>query len=193
MEKKIQDYLHLLIGCDVLVQGEERTGILTGIMNGGYECEIQYRLLDNPHHLEEEPESANYLDVKPILRPLSDMTDQEIITASKFICAIPNEKEFNYEIQRCHNSVGARFWSGIFTSGQYFSIWNEKNKPGGTGHVEVGWYSDQKIDKRKTRELWKVGGCHELTIYLLKQAFDLFELIPSGLAIGSTTLHRSKH
>jgi hypothetical protein len=76
MKNKI-DYLHLYLGCEVAVQGEERRGYLTGVTNGAHECEIQYQLADNPHHLEEEPEWANSEDVMLVLRPLSDMTEEE--------------------------------------------------------------------------------------------------------------------
>lgn len=77
MAKDIKDYLHLYLLADVLVQGEERTGRLTGTMNGNYECEIQFRLVDNPHHSEEEPETVNADDVKLCLRPLSDISEEE--------------------------------------------------------------------------------------------------------------------
>lgn len=168
MDKKITDYLHLYLGCEV----EWWNG------SGVY-------ILD-PYYLSEIAEDDLWEKTKPILRPLSDMTDEEILQCGKFICAVPNEEGFSYEIQRFHNTVGAKFYSGKFTSGQYLSIWNEKNKVSGIGHIEVGWYSDNKIDKRRTKELWKVGGCHELTVYLLSKHFDLFGLIESGLAIDKT-------
>lgn len=90
--KNIKDYLHLYLLADVLVQGEERTGRLTGTMNGNYECEIQFRLVDNPHHSEEEPESANTDDVKLCLRPLSDMTEEE---KNQFERMVEDAQDFN--------------------------------------------------------------------------------------------------
>jgi hypothetical protein len=171
--KKIEDYLHHYLGCEILVGDAVCT--LIGIEDGAF---VMSKLTGRhiiPMRL-----------TKPILRPLSDMTEEEIVAAAKFICAVPNEQGFEYEIQKCHNTVGAKFFNHKFTAGQYLSIYNEKNRPETIGHIEVGWYSDNKIDRRKTKELWKVGGCHELTIYLLSKGFDLFGLIEAGLAIDKT-------
>jgi hypothetical protein len=142
-----------------------------------------------PYRIENPEDEYSWTDsIKPILRRLSSMTDDEILHCGKLLCAIPNNSaDFTFEIQHHHNTIGASYSSDRYTSGQYFSIYNEKNKVDTVGHIEIGWYSD-KIDKRKTRELWKVGGCHKLTHYLLKQRFDLFSLIDSGQAIDAKTI-----
>lgn len=145
----------------------------------------------NHYRIENPDDDFTWTDsIKPILRKLSDMTDEEILHCGKLLCAIPNSNnDFSFEIKRHHNTVGANYSSVFYTSGQYFSIWNEKNKPDSIGHIEIGWFSD-KVDRRKTKELWKVGGCHMLTHYLLKQGFDLFGLIDSKQAIDQKTLNQ---
>lgn len=167
---RTQDYLHLYLGCQYRWKDED-----------GYWRPWQ-RL--TPYQFNDV--SGSGVEVQLQLRHLSDMTDEEIIQCGKFICAVPNSTDFKYEIQRYHNSVGAKFFSETYTCGQYLSIYNEKNKAETVGHIEVGWYSSNKIDRRKTKELWKVGGCHEMTIYLISKHFDLFGLINAGLAIDST-------
>lgn len=128
--------------------------------------------------------------IKPILRPISDIGQAELLHCGKLLCAIPNDPRggCRFEVNSCHNAVGLSYHSPHYITGQYFSIYNERNKPETIGHVEIGWYGDGKLDKRKTKELWKVGGCHMLTVYLLSKHFDLFGLIEKGLAIDKTKL-----
>lgn len=74
--KQISDYLHLYLGCEVMTpagQGKlfqcsyelEMAGIVYGIMGPDFE------------------EWVKHEDIKPILRPLSDMTEEEGIDAEK--------------------------------------------------------------------------------------------------------------
>lgn len=78
MKKEIKDYLHYYIGCEVLGQlnGEKRKGYLTGVTNGGTECEIQF-FEEDGINVFEEPEFNTSEEVKVCLRPLSDMTEHE--------------------------------------------------------------------------------------------------------------------
>lgn len=79
MEKKIEDYLHLYLGCEVMgtepAWGESRKGYLTGI-HGEYEAEIQFFEEDGVN-VSESPAYNKFTQVKPILRPLSSMTQEE--------------------------------------------------------------------------------------------------------------------
>lgn len=129
-------------------------------------------------------------DIKLLLRPISDIGQAELLHCGKLLCAIPNDPrgQYRFEVHNCHNAQGLAYFSPHFLNGQYFSIYNEKNKHETVGHIEVGWYSGNKTDKRKTKELWKVGGCHELTVYLLSKHFDLFNLIQKGLALDKTKI-----
>lgn len=76
----IKDYLHLYLGCQVIGTYNDASGskgYLTGVTNGGYDCEIQF-ILEDGINVEEEPQYNEVKDVKPILRPLSDMTEDEV-------------------------------------------------------------------------------------------------------------------
>jgi hypothetical protein len=74
MAKELNNYLHLYLGYDVSVQievyGKIRFALLTGINNDYYFL-----------HVDGDMSSTSYYrgkySVKPILRPLSDMTEEE--------------------------------------------------------------------------------------------------------------------
>ncbi len=74
-----KDFIHLYIGCKVAGTYSDASGsigILTGVTNGGSECEIQF-FLEDGINVEEEPTWNDAKDVKLILRPLSSMTEEE--------------------------------------------------------------------------------------------------------------------
>lgn len=178
--KKIEDYLPYLIGCEcdfVTGEGTKLSHKLLGV-------EVDYFTLDVYKR------QVIYKSIIPHLRSLSDMSEEEIRRCGEFICAIPNSLGENcrIEIKNSHNSVGAHYYSDKYTHGQYFSIWTEKNKPESIGHIEVGWFAYEGLDKRKKSEHWKIGGCHELTRYLLSKHFDIFGLIEAGLAIDQSKI-----
>jgi hypothetical protein len=127
-EKKIEDFIHLYIGCEVFGTYNDNSGskgILTGVTNGGHECEIQF-ILEDGINVEEDPEWNETKEVKLILRPLSDknMSTDEL-----------------------------REWC-----------------------------------KRRQRKGWMPGVHADNTAWLLSKRFDLFDLIPAGLAIDKNTL-----
>lgn len=67
MEKKIEDYLHLYLGCEIKIG--DQIEILDAVGQSG-EFESLYKgHLRNFYHIS--------VGVKPILRPLSDMTEEE--------------------------------------------------------------------------------------------------------------------
>lgn len=67
--KKIEDYLHLYIGCECYESYNNKIGILSGLCIGA----------DNPVLVEHNKSKwwLKYSEVKPMLRPLSDITEEE--------------------------------------------------------------------------------------------------------------------
>ncbi len=135
MKKDIKDYLHLYLGCPAEIHGyntkivdKVTSSSLTMITKG---CKIV-----------------------PILRPLSDMTEQEAMELGKLLLLIP------------HGQISA--YKNTF--GKWCVKWSE--------HYKDHWCIDGEIFNQ-----------HQ-TIYLLKEGFDLFELIADGLAIDKTTLNK---
>lgn len=94
--KSINDYLHLYIGCELFgiyyCDESERRGILTGVTNGGTECEIQFYLEDGIN-VSEEPDWQESNKVKLILRPLNSMTEEE----DTEVLELNNWVQFDYD------------------------------------------------------------------------------------------------
>ena len=68
MKKELKDYLHLYLGCEIDISGQRE--ILDSVAKSG-QIETLFRgYLRNYRDLSDE-------DIAPILRPLSDMTDEE--------------------------------------------------------------------------------------------------------------------
>ncbi len=77
--KDIKDYLPFYLGCQIFGSDYDnncRKGYLTGVTNGGCDCEIQF-FTDDGINVEEEPVYDEVKDIKLILRPLSIMTEDE--------------------------------------------------------------------------------------------------------------------
>ncbi len=172
MEKKIEDYLHLYLGCECLVTiyDKERVVDFVGINESYYFLVCEGDKAATEWFKEKYP-------VKPILRPLSDMTEGErkelwdIVFQKRFISEFKGNTVF---INKDNNGIPR--WvlsSGVERLGIQFDgrIWADSDL-----HV---WDHNQ----------------HEITRWLLNKGFDLFSLIESGLAIDKTTLnyHGAKH
>lgn len=147
--KEIKDYLHLYLGCEVMDLYSNRINVLTGV--------------DNDHELPVKTLWQNkgrwalpYSEIKPILRRLSSMTEEEL----KIICGWPLQ---------AHREV-----TGFRTTAKFAEIsyrWPDSN-------MEHGWaYSSTALYFSK--EEWTP----EQFLYLLSNGFDLFGLIDSGLAM----------
>ena len=122
MNKDIKDYLHLYLGCEILF--DNKLWILSKV--GGRVIKLTRTGKFNKYV------GARPVDVKLILRPLSDMTEEEYIE----------------------------------------------------------WHTIVVGDARDaTRYFIETDG--EKTRYLLSKQFDLFNLIPEGLAIDKTTLKQT--
>lgn len=61
MKKDIKDYLHLYLGCEIITHSVDGKQVAKQILNTSWLDEIQ----------------RGYNPVKPILRPLSNMTEEE--------------------------------------------------------------------------------------------------------------------
>lgn len=148
--KKIEDYLFLYLGCEATVWDEDEGdgfGVLTGI-HGEYQAEIQ--LIENGN-ASEHPEYYEYKNVKPILRPLSDMTEEE----QKQFCA----NEFNVDIKEIYELVNVE------------------------GNIQF------RVQQKYGIHLCAFKSISPISfIFFLKQGFDLFNLIPDGLALDKNKL-----
>jgi hypothetical protein len=127
---------------------------------------------------------------KPILRPLSDMAEEEVIECGKLFCPEGFNRGMTVKISSSSNTKGAHFQSPVYTSDWYYSIFTD-GKPDKIGHIEQGWLtpkrkSDQYAEMKKEPQRWKIVSYHNVTVWLISKGFDLFGLIESGLAIKQT-------
>jgi hypothetical protein len=158
-EKKTSDYLHLYLPCEAFE-----------VINGKV---INKRITIKPHMLEYV--LTGTCEYKPILRPLSSMTEDE----AKSIHSIqfgghPNVYTYyEFDIRRAGNG-----WSVIrldcmntkLIITDHGNLWKTIEEDNNPPHVEPMQYQN------------------EILRFLLSKCFDLFELIPAGLAIDKNTL-----
>jgi hypothetical protein len=136
MEKKLEDYAHLYIGCEFMAESEPNSK----------EPNIEtIKSVDNSIKMVNfgHGDAKLFTDIKLLLRPLSTMTDDEV-----------NElwdKQLNWN-EKYHNKRDT-----IFSSG----------------------FDDCQFDLYDAATVAK---------YCLSKGFDLFKLIPAGLAIDATKL-----
>lgn len=81
MEKRIEDYLHLYLGCSVMVeQLKNKSNNTTKILLSGPYKLIAVDLSDNNRVIKLDDYTPVATDtIKPVLRPLSNMTEDEAI------------------------------------------------------------------------------------------------------------------
>lgn len=157
--KKIEDYLHLYLGCEVRTNDTAMDTILRGRTGTfvGFTDESRTSVIMK---FRAGPDGrAGLWNIKPLLRPLSDMTEQEAI---EFCC-------LHYTIQ---NTIKYASWDdGRDTRYGKPRVYFET-----TGFKQSGSIPLDKL-------------MPEGFVYLLSKHFDLFRLIEDGLAIDSTKIN----
>lgn len=139
--KKIETYLHLYLGCK---------GMVEILSPDGYTWEKPIKTNLKPYTLYEIQRGV-YRNFKPILRPLSDMTEEE----AKELLTIQYWRPGQSPIYERHSDICIDF---------YFYYDGKKN------YTQLDWDS---LNSQSFR-------------YLLKQGFDVFNLIGENLAIDKT-------
>ena len=78
--RELKDYAPFYLGCKVIgtYDNKPRKGYLTGVNNGGYDCEIQF-FEEDGINVFEHPVFNTIDEIKLTLRPLPDMTKEEKI------------------------------------------------------------------------------------------------------------------
>lgn len=184
--KDIKDYLHLYIGCEVQypdIDGSTVIAKLTGMTNGDG-IETTYLETQRGEDMvgdylawkENGNHHSNAFNLKLLLRPLSDMTEEEAIEIGELVIGK-------------YDSVKFRVDKNLSTSGE-FRYWKVHKEHRGYGksltideNGEVDVY-DRHDDGSHTIYIKQ----HFVTKYLLSKGFDLFNLINDGLALDKTNL-----
>ncbi|HTH58284.1 MAG TPA: hypothetical protein VL728_19695 [Cyclobacteriaceae bacterium] len=171
--KDIKDYLHLYLGCELIgtYSGNGGAkGYLTGVTNGGSECEIQF-IIEDGINVEEEPQWNDSKDIKLILRHISDMTQEERKELWRLIFSFGNE--FN------ELALNYRGQTMFIDKTSYYERprWLMQQ-----GVERLGIEMDGTIWADCDLHHWRYNQ-HEVTKWLLSKGFDLFGLIDARLAI----------
>jgi hypothetical protein len=171
--KKIEDYLHLYLGCEVrtndrpLGNGQThygRTGTFIGFTDHTrISCRIAHRA---------GPEGCiNTFLLRPLLRPLSDMTEEEAL-----------------------HCVGIAYHSVYDHAPEFIrtEMVDSNNEAGAIVCEEPGWKYGFSVTKTGIDFSANGDFLHipvfEITRYLLSKGFDLFGLFEAGLAIETPSL-----
>jgi len=173
MENKIEDYLHLYLPIAVeLNNGGSKVYNRVAVAVGNTDDEFRYvtlRLGKGKKSFTHSILLAEPDRIKPILRPLIDMTEEEMKdvlimhfhesgrdVAAQSIVSVKKKHEVK---------MASKYGTGI-----PYIVYNESNIPHSD---DVLSFSELNADQ---------------FIYLLSRGFDLFGLIEAGLAIDKTTL-----
>jgi hypothetical protein len=168
MESKEQlavtEYLHLYLGCEV--QTINGTGILISVGDSGRgeDCVVSIQTNDEESGFYGEWTDYDFEHhkIKPILRPLSDMTEEEAQVLFRMYWGRDYEED----------------WSGD-TGSAYFKPRRINPTKEHTMRIIEG------LDYQ-TGDFLTVA---KIVPRLLALGFDLFGLIPAGLAIDATTIN----
>ncbi len=151
MTVRVADCLHLYLGCEVMEEENKGTLYAIGKLGGDGKTRVMVDCSSNQSYW------TSIDNVKPILRPLSDLTEEEI-----------------FELFKAHGlSKDARFIRGKADgiTGNFIQIEYSINGEMGNDYLHINEFG----------RLSALG-----YTYLLKQKFDLFGLIESGAAVEKT-------
>jgi len=164
--KDIKVYLHLYIGCEVARKhdgGEVEYAKLVGICQSESEPDKTVSILDvgldyfHEWYVEE---------TVPILRPLSDMTEEEMV---EFVCLQHNSIHTNID----RTEITKIRWAYENSSNGINATWFKRCGTGASVGSKTFHINQSDPDQFK---------------FLLSKGFDLFGLIDAGLAINKAEL-----
>jgi hypothetical protein len=162
MKKEIRDYLHLHLGCECAMTRDNYL--------------LPHPVLLSPSLLSEYLQAyclIGGIELKLILRHLSSITKDEM----KQLWTIVFNRPFGI-------NGDIRFYDSLAKESKpkdisRWVLWS--------GVERLGIELDGKIWADSDLQHWRFNQ-HEVTRFLLSKHFDLFGLIPAGLAIDATTL-----
>ena len=166
METKFKDVAHLYLGVEVVNTIGKHMGKIVSVSIDG-------TATINP--LDEfKPRVIILNSLKPILRPLSDITKDELST----LWSIVFTREFNGVIHKHKANDTGR---GSYAAERYVMS---------SGVERLGVEFDGNIWADSDLSVWRHNK-HKITAYLLSKHFDLFGLIESGEAIDKAKLSQN--
>jgi hypothetical protein len=175
--KELKEVLHLYLGCKIVnypypnhAKEKSLIGRLRCVMDDKVFIQNKDKSGNDWPHLTTDKIDA----VMPILRALSDMTEDECVDVYTI--------ERDRQIHAPALDFDARKEANGFIVTR-LDLLNERLMIGFTGQVY------KVIEEGKRPHIEPIRNQHEITLYLLSKQFDLFGLIQSGLALDKNTLN----
>lgn len=172
MSKKIEDYLHLYLGCEFVlkIKGTEQ-------FSGKMEFNI--------HALFAALDSKNTINPILLLRPLSDMTEEEAEHLA-WLCMDGRHRSKEYAIDKEEIDIELVPNDGGNMLDDNLEIYIGVTCRCWTGYIAITNYGEIKQCEEDSERREPIDNIAEKIAYLLSCRFDLFNLIPEGLAIDKT-------
>jgi hypothetical protein len=150
----IKDYLHLYIGCEVISTGGKHMGKLVGVS-------VNQATINPLDHFDPRVTPPQYL--KPILRPLSDMTEEE----AKHFFGLSDNAEVYCKVNHGNHTEFMYKWQDSE------AIYDTRD---GKSYSSIALTHDRHL----------LPTSSDGFLFLLSKYFDLFGLIDAGLALDAT-------
>jgi hypothetical protein len=163
--------LALYLGCDVIVFNAPSPVILKAVSSDN-------KALVNHEHHEYWMGIDIPNNIKPILRPISDMTDEEILQVCEIANHLPFVNKKKWEIKREKDNI---FIRSEFSDYSFMIYINDR-----TGFGDVNVYRAHDPDDEI--ELEQTGDIALITKFYLERRLDCFGWIEQGLAINKTKI-----
>jgi hypothetical protein len=174
-QRKISDYLHLYIGCDKAAYDPDRK-----IDNEPYPLFPFY--WSNHEYVIKGISEGKF---KLCLRPLSDMTEEEMRGLIKILFSDVEDKISDDELQ----DVEMFYWDNSTMVDGDIQVGANFDCRCFEGQLAIRECGSMFLWDADGKELRWLTNIPEASRYLLGLGFDLYKLIPDGLVIDKTTLN----
>lgn len=207
MDKRIEDYLHLYLGCEGLylagygVHGKKQVKAkFVGFTSQGKLILICYDITGKEWGYDVV---ADFYEFIPAIRPLSDMTEEEVIVLFNLGRGLYHDNKIDAVKRYATNEFYLRKGVAEYIFGYCDGFNNDVRVLSGyTFYIKQYYIKDDLCVTdlgftstpshfNPIKEIDGFISCYnqtEIFIHLLKQGFDLFGLIDAGLAIDKTKL-----
>ncbi len=179
MKKELKDYLHLYLGCDVIDTDGNRKLKFHCMVDGKPFVKIDTITTEE-----------FFTPMKLLLRPLSDITEEEGIHIARLAL---------------HDYINMKWFMNALRFGKFadtdkIPFQFEKEKYDDDDELGECWKAHMNIPDTEIGitiwedfnvqvhddDIFEVSNQVEITHYLLQRGFDIFLLIPAGLALDKT-------
>ncbi len=166
MKKELKDYIHYYLGCPLNILTGQYSHYVGAKVTGVHNDLVYFE--DQPLGSKEKYYGNCGIDnVQLLLRQLSDMTDEEAIAVAKL-----GEPLIEYT----HEEIDV-----IRDSYMIQVLWSDDGEP----HRFM-----IQLRKKFLTHQTPIYNYQYITAYLIKQGFDMFDLIEAGLAVEKTILEK---